>query len=474
LSQLPPTLFQNSLEELNKEIQSRESYSFRRNVPKTKVLFYDDLSEALPEFKNSPLGWCLIPYEMADQLNPNSTTSSIIRYSSEEEEKYLEDSNFLEECTSEIPQYLISLATIYLKFKKKLSNEIRQNIREKLYAKINEIEIVLKLEPRKIIHNSNMISSMNDELKKIENGIEHRQEKTSENLTIFELIKKIMEKRREGTTTVKEICDEFRISQSTYYAYCRKANKNKLSDIKPRGRPVDKNGLHDDEKEYIKCLADDSKHCYTVSQMRVKLNSRFGRQIQKNRIYRYLTKGLAYSYKCNTYAAPAAFEPSQKVIRYKVSKVLIDAYTQGQTVIYFDETGCDLNICSNRSWSKHGLRPYRMRPPRSQRLNLIMAITDAKILAFQVIKGSMNENIFIDFMIGICRKLSSEDNQAKNHYIFYMDNHRTHCSNISMKLLKILGFKIVFSPVAYYQLNPIELLFGIIKRNLKTKLYTDL
>jgi len=472
-NQVQQSSIQTRIKEFNSEVTSKNSFSARRRVAKSPVLFGDCFSEDLPVLLGSQFGWCIIPFNMADQLDSSNASSNIIQYDSEQEEKLFEDSRFFEDCHAEIPEYLVSLVSIFIQLWQKIKRDYSQDLKGKIDEKLDETKAKLNLAPSILIRAPNALSTLNLEFKKIANGTFEKPKEIEPSLPLHLLSQKILEKRNEGINTVKEICAEFKISQSTYYSYCKKAQNTNSEAFKSSGRPISQNSLYDAEKEFIKLMADNPRKCYTIPLMRMKLNSRFGRLLPYNRIYRYLKKELVYSYKRNTYAAPRAFDPGQKIVRYKVSKELVDCYAQGKTLIFIDETGSDLTICAEQSWSKRGEKPYRTRPSRSQRLNIIMAITCDKVLAFQAIMGQMNENVFIDFMLKVCRKLNADDSLAKDHYTFYMDNHPSHCSNISLKILKILGFKILFSPVAYYQLNPIELLFGFIKRQLKTKLYSD-
>jgi len=221
------------------------------------------------------------------------------------------------------------------------------------------------------------------------------------------------------------------------------------------------------EKEFIKSIVDDPRQSMTVPMICAAINDHFQHYVPKHRVYQFLTKELGYSYKRNGYSAPPAFEPIQLIIRYKICAFLIDSQLNNNLWIAIDESGCGLFLDGSRSWSKKGFKPYRMGLIRSQRLNMIMAITKNQIFAYQVFKGSCSEFQFADFIIKISKKLYEISPQNASSVLYYIDNHKIHTTSTIIKLLNILKIKTVFAPIYYCFLNPIEIYFSNFKRSLR-------
>jgi len=288
------------------------------------------------------------------------------------------------------------------------------------------------------------------------------------------MMNRIMQRKKEGILTVNQICSEFHLSRSTYYVYCKRQERNLWPTVRLRGRPLNEFSLNQQEKEEIKRMADSPSKMLTVPQMCSEINSKNNRNISRSKVYRYLKKDLHYSFKQNTFAAPPAFYPIQKIVRYKVCKRLIEHYQNDKVQIFLDESGWDVNLCPSRSWGKIGEKPYRKRLNKFQRINIIMAIAKDKIIAYKAVKDGINEHHFIDFVQQLCYKLYNTDKKIFNKIILYMDNFKAHCSLTTIKFLKFTGFEILFSPIAYYQSNPIELVFAFLKQMLRKTTFSSM
>jgi len=135
-------------------------------------------------------------------------------------------------------------------------------------------------------------------------------------------------------------------------------------------------------------------------------------------------------------------------------------------MVALDECGTDNVQFGRRSFSAFSTKPYRMGLIRSQRLNMIMAITKNQVFAYQIIRGSCSEFQFANFIIQVSKKLYEISPQTASSAIYYLDNHKIHSNSTILKLLNILKIKTVFAPIYYCFLNPIEIYFSNYKRSL--------
>jgi len=405
-------IIQNKVKEFNDEVTKHSSYNQRKLTLKTPVIFFDDHMVTAPEFKISTNDWCHIPSNMISYLENSENEQSVIRFDNNEESKLLNNKNFKEECNSEIPELLKSLVLVYLKLYFSISYSYQGNAMIRIKNKINELNEKLEMNPHIIIDRHQIVFSISKEIKEAKRGISHNLKPVSFSKNRIEKIQLMLSLRKEGTLTVKEICKECKLSPSTYYLYCRREDRKEWESIKPRGRQYNENSLNENEKKCIKSIADDPKLCYTVPQMCNELYNRFHRRISKKKVYTYLSKGLGYSFKFNSYSAPPAFEPVQNIIRFKIAKKLIEFYSQDKALIFLDETGIDLALSGTRSYSKKGTKPYRMGYIRSKRLNIIMAITKDNIFCYQVTKGTISEFDFINLIISLVNRISNQSNRT--------------------------------------------------------------
>lgn len=126
------------------------------------------------------------------------------------------------------------------------------------------------------------------------------------------------------------------------------------------------------------------------------------------------------------------------------------------------------------SYSKRNTKPYRIRQPKSKRLNFIMAVSSSGFIAFQARQGEQNIHSFISFMLDLYRKLQEMSPEYAENTIFYMDNLKVHTAEITQQMINMFKIPILFAPLAYYQINPIELVFSQVKLIVKKSTFTNM
>jgi len=463
-----------SIESFNSDIKSKGSYKKRRKTLNTDTIFFDFDGMIIPQFHLSPPGWCEIKPEMYGMIIQNDGISKIIKFESNEESKFIGDTNFFNNSNAEKQEYLVKLSTTYLKLFTKLETHYSPTAKQRVVNKINELLEILEHNPTEITFQSKIIEYLHNQIEIAENIAISVSDKHSNVIDYNEKIQKVLELRKNPLHTVSEICKMVGISQTTYYTYCKRQDKNLWQFIKPKGNQKNEFSLQEHEKKYIKKIVDDPHFSYTVSQIQNNLNSKFNRNISKSKIYSYLHNELNYTYKKNSYATPPAFDTSQIIVRFKVCKLLIGYYLEGKNVIFIDESGLSSNISHLYSFSKAGTKPYRIGKPKSSRLNFIMAINSHGIFGYQVRQGPHNEHSYISFIQDLIRKVKSFGPEYAENTIFYCDNHPAHKSELALRMISFFGIRMLFAPIAYYQINPIELVFSQIKRIVKKSVFTNM
>ena len=134
-------------------------------------------------------------------------------------------------------------------------------------------------------------------------------------------------------------------------------------------------------------------------------------------------------------------------------------------IISIDETNIDSHICSNYGWSKSGTRIQNTITHPRIRYSLILAISCKKIIHQKLIKGSVNGEIFLEFIKGLVEKLKPNE----NNYIL-LDNARIHhYKKINKFILSQPKIFFIYNIPYTPETNPIEKVFNDIKRILRNK-----
>ena len=139
-------------------------------------------------------------------------------------------------------------------------------------------------------------------------------------------------------------------------------------------------------------------------------------------------------------------------------------------LIFIDESHfISLDQWKDHGWYERGSHPlaFRQNLWDKQSCSLLMAIGFAGCCHHVIIPhkncNGVNQNDFLEFMLHLHRT-------AALRYIFVMDNARIHKSKFMKRFwgaMKREGRRIVFQAKYSPELNPIEYVFGFLKRRLK-------
>eukprot|EP01022_Parablepharisma_sp_SALTPOND_P024283 TRINITY_DN5344_c1_g1_i8.p2 TRINITY_DN5344_c1_g1~~TRINITY_DN5344_c1_g1_i8.p2 ORF type:complete len:621 (+),score=0.03 TRINITY_DN5344_c1_g1_i8:767-2629(+) len=455
------------VKEFNQETRAHRLYYKRRKVQTTPTVFFDNNEEILPPFRSSSLRWCSITEDLTNVLEDCEISTHIVRFEAGEEEKVLVDPEFLSSCQNEISKYLYLIADLYLNSYYELANTFPASSSVRVKERVLKLRAELEQFPAEMTNRPSMIDYFKKQVKLAKGGKIPKAPPKTYAEKRSELIQKVIQLRDARIYSVNDICSMCKISSTTYYLICRRQDRNEWQYIRPRGRPFTEDSLRSEEKEHVKYMADTPKRSYTVPEMCAELTEQYQRNISRNKVYTYLTKQLRYSYKRNNYKPAPAFETRQVIVRYKVCKKLLEYLREGKNIICLDESGFDLGVHQEYSYAKRGKRPFRMGMNKSQRLNLIMAITNESIFAYQVRKGNHNEHSFISFVLDITRKICQLGPEYLSKAVLFLDNARFHTSNLALKLLNLLPFPVFFNAYATPEYNALENVLSVIKRRVK-------
>ena len=137
--------------------------------------------------------------------------------------------------------------------------------------------------------------------------------------------------------------------------------------------------------------------------------------------------------------------------------------------VWLDETGSDRRDHRRRyGYSLRGVRPVcHHLLHRGQRVSAIAAIATDGLVALELVQGTVNGQIFFDYVRGSLIPSMLPFNGSNPHSILVMDNCSIHHVQIVVNLLKDAGILVLFLPPYSPDLNPIEEMFSYVKYYLK-------
>ena len=221
--------------------------------------------------------------------------------------------------------------------------------------------------------------------------------------------------------TDTEIINMFRISRDTFYKIKKNPkikSHSKYSNPKTHNRKTKitiyiKNFI----VKYVTAKVNfDYRKLITI------INNKYGVSIGKASIFKILKdkgitkkKILNKQILTNTDTRFEQIKTFKKKIKNAIKKSSIE------NIISIDETSIDSHICNTYGWSKRGTRIKNIISHKKIRYSLILAINCNKIIHKEIIKGSVNGEIFLKFIKDLVKKL-----QIKNTNYVLLDNARIH------------------------------------------------
>ena len=140
-------------------------------------------------------------------------------------------------------------------------------------------------------------------------------------------------------------------------------------------------------------------------------------------------------------------------------------YIPPEKLVYIDESGIEMTICKERSWSIKG-KPTKAKKSGKyyQRTNIIAGYINKRSIAPMVFHGSCNTEVFNKWV----EKFLIKEIQP-GHFVV-MDNAAFHRSQKTKELIESVGCKVIFLPPYSPDLNPIEKFWAHMKRWIKNRI----
>lgn len=151
-------------------------------------------------------------------------------------------------------------------------------------------------------------------------------------------------------------------------------------------------------------------------------------------------------------------------------KIFCRCLLLGLKFIFIDESGFFLHNNNYRTWVEKDEEIY-FYSKGNKKLNLLLAVSDEKIIHYKFQEENTNSNNFKRFMEEIIQKIKSENIKK---YVIILDNCSCHKTIQLFNLYKSHNLKVLFNVPYLSNFNMIENVFRLIKNQTYKKLYNNI
>lgn len=195
----------------------------------------------------------------------------------------------------------------------------------------------------------------------------------------------------------------------------------------------------------------------TLLTIKNKIFDKFKQSFSLSFIHTIIIKKLKFSYKKVNHKL---FHKSIDDLFLKQKQFLENIKSVNKdNIICIDETYIHSNYFTSYGWCQRNKRLMHFKKSNPIKYSMLMAISNKKIINYEIYKCNVDKIIFANFM----RKLN---NKFVNHH-FLMDNVSFHKTKLITDILSSSSNKLLYIPPYSPQFNPIEEVFSQLKRNLR-------
>ena len=184
---------------------------------------------------------------------------------------------------------------------------------------------------------------------------------------------------------------------------------------------------------------------------------------------RILKNHLSIKFLKTTIKNPKLEEDNYIFMSFIFLRILFRTLLFQLNIIYVDETGFVLSNDNYYTWRKSDEQIYDGPKTKiKERLNLILAVFNKKVLHKKYVKGSLNANVFKDFLEDLVNLLSEEE---KNKTLIIYDNATYHLTKDIISFFKENQIKGLTICPYCNNFNTIELVFRYVKNIIYKNIY---
>lgn len=220
--------------------------------------------------------------------------------------------------------------------------------------------------------------------------------------------------------TIKELLSIFNISRSSLYNWIKLYNNNELTE-KKKYIKISKYTL--EIKEYI-CKYIIKKINFDCNKLIRLINKKFNINSKKSKIYDILKESniTRKRIKIKTkICKKTEITKKKKELAKKINTI------KKENIISIDESSFDTHINAHYGWNIKGSSIEVQKVKQRKRFSIISAISIKKIIHTMIVKGSINAEIFTEFIKEVVNRINSKkvlfmDNARIPHIVSYLEN----------------------------------------------------
>lgn len=194
-------------------------------------------------------------------------------------------------------------------------------------------------------------------------------------------------------------------------------------------------------------------------------------------LHRHITKEMKYRYGKVELVNKKVNSDKAMLMNLIYAEKLLKILVNKHTILYLDETSIAEKQLSKNFWIKKGQNVKRENSGRLKSLSIIGVISNNGLIHYNLIDGTYNSHNFKLFMEELNVSLNSNPNFAqklKNAEVtVIMDNAKIHTSKSSRRSLRKGRINILYLPPYSPFFNPIEQLWGGLKKRKARRIFNN-
>lgn len=252
---------------------------------------------------------------------------------------------------------------------------------------------------------------------------------------------------------IKSIVTIFNISKSSLYNWLKEYNLGILFEKKSYTK---KSKYTDEIRNYIKKYVISHK-IFNYKKLISLLKRKFNIEVSKSSLYGIL-KDLKITCKRMKkkmiYGNKSKLKERRKEFQNKIKNTDLD------NIICIDETSVDTRMMPIYGWSLKGNKLTNEVNAYKTRYTIICAISNKKVIYYEIVKKSVNKTIFRNFIEKLFDK-------GINNMKIVLDNACIHHSKLVKEYVNNTTNEFIYNAPYTPEYNPIEILFGKLKSNIR-------
>ena len=269
----------------------------------------------------------------------------------------------------------------------------------------------------------------------------------------------VLKAHRSPKWSKRQIAEFFEISPSSIYRWDKQYKDHSNFDRKVYETAKQKK-INSEISEYIIENVEEKQYLEADSMIE-EVKEKFNTSISQSSIYNTLKKAQPkLTYKKVSFRDKVPNPIKMKIFIEKRSKI------NRNRIISLDECSFDTHMTRHHGWAPVGQKCV-VTPDHTiarERFSLMLSISSTKVVAWEVVKGSYNQERFLEY---IDRALVPNLKRRSHKQVVLMDNCPFHHSKRVKAALYNNNLDILYNPPYNPDSNPIEMLFAFIKGKIR-------